>query len=488
MDGFDKNTNIIVIAATNRPDTLDPALLRAGRFDRKVFVSVPTLEERIQIFEYYLKSKKVDKKVNLESLAKRTSGLVGADIENVVNEAALQVAKSNREVLEAKDFEYALEKVIMGPEKKVKSMKEKEKKLVAYHELGHAVTGHLLENADPIEKISIVRRGHALGVTWTTPEEDKNLYSKAKFLDEVVTLLGGRAAEELFFGKDEITTGASNDFERATDIIKNMILKYGMDEDFGPINYLKEGEDQPFINPYSEQTAQLVDEKIKTYLANAYKKAKKILKEHDVLIHQMAGILLEKEYLSSEEFTEMMKVAKPEIRVFTDEELEIMRDGCPELRDLAMIDMLASTGMRIGEMVLLNIADIDFTERECVVFGKGNKERIVYFDARTKIHLQNYLSKRKDNNPALFVSLKAPYDRLKIGGVEVRLRNIGKQLGLNRVHPHKFRRTLATMAIDKGMPIEQLQKLLGHSKIDTTLQYAMVKQSNVKIAHRRYIG
>jgi len=165
-----------------------------------------------------------------------------------------------------------------------------------------------------------------------------------------------------------------------------------------------------------------------------------------------------------------------------------MRDNCVELRDLAIIDMLASTGMRVGEMVLLNREDVDFNERECVVFGKGHKERIVYFDARTKIHLQNYLSKRKDSNPALFVSLKAPYDRLKIGGVEVRLRNFGKQLGLNKVHPHKFRRTLATMAIDKGMPIEQLQKLLGHSKIDTTLQYAMVKQSNVKIAHRKYIG
>ena len=173
---------------------------------------------------------------------------------------------------------------------------------------------------------------------------------------------------------------------------------------------------------------------------------------------------------------------------YSDEALEIMRDNCVELRDLAIIDMLASTGMRVGEMVLLNREDVDFNERECVVFGKGNKERIVYFDARTKIHLQNYLSKRKDNNPALFVSLKAPYDRLKIGGVEVRLRNFGKQLGLNKVHPHKFRRTLATMAIDKGMPIEQLQKLLGHSKIDTTLQYAMVKQNNVKIAHRKYIG
>lgn len=173
---------------------------------------------------------------------------------------------------------------------------------------------------------------------------------------------------------------------------------------------------------------------------------------------------------------------------YSDETLEIMRDNCVELRDLAIIDMLASTGMRVGEMVLLNREDIDFNERECVVFGKGNKERIVYFDARTKIHLQNYLSKRKDNNSALFVTLKAPYDRLKIGGLEVRLRKLGKQLGLNKVHPHKFRRTLATMAIDKGMPIEQLQKLLGHSKIDTTLQYAMVKQSNVKIAHRKYIG
>ena len=173
---------------------------------------------------------------------------------------------------------------------------------------------------------------------------------------------------------------------------------------------------------------------------------------------------------------------------YSDEALELMRDNCRELRDMAMIDMLASTGMRVGEMVLLNRNDIDFNERECIVFGKGNKERVVYFDARTKIHLQNYLKSRKDNNPALFVTLKKPYDRLKIGGIETRLRDFGKQLGLQKVHPHKFRRTLATMAIDKGMPIEQLQQLLGHRKIDTTLQYAMVKQSNVKIAHRKYIG
>ena len=183
-----------------------------------------------------------------------------------------------------------------------------------------------------------------------------------------------------------------------------------------------------------------------------------------------------------------VKTASNIKETYSDEALELMRDNCAEIRDLAIIDMLASTGMRIGEMVLLNREDIDFNERECIVFGKGDKERVVYFDARTKIHLQEYLSSRLDNNVALFVSLKTPHSRIAIGGIESRLRKFGKQLGLQKVHPHKFRRTLATMAIDKGMPIEQLQQLLGHKRIDTTLQYAMVKQANVKIAHRKYIG
>ena len=173
---------------------------------------------------------------------------------------------------------------------------------------------------------------------------------------------------------------------------------------------------------------------------------------------------------------------------YTDEDLEKMRDNCEELRDLAMIDLLASTGMRVGEMVLLNRDDINFTERECVVFGKGDKERIVYFDARAKLHLQEYLDTREDDNPALFVTLRVPHDRIQIGGIEQRLREMGKRLNIPKVHPHKFRRTLATMAIDKGMPVEQLQRLLGHQRIDTTLQYAMVKQSNVKMAHKKYIG
>ncbi|WP_123053394.1 site-specific tyrosine recombinase/integron integrase [Clostridium sp. JN-1] len=174
--------------------------------------------------------------------------------------------------------------------------------------------------------------------------------------------------------------------------------------------------------------------------------------------------------------------------IYTDENLEIMRDNCKEIRDLAIIDLLNSTGMRVGELVKLNIDDIDFNERECIVEGKGDKQRRVYFDARTKIHLKNYLNSRVDDNKALFVSLIEPYNRLNISGVEIRMRELGRRLNINRVHPHKFRRTLATRAIDKGMPIEQVQQLLGHQKIDTTLQYAMVNQNNVKNSHRKYIG
>ena len=174
--------------------------------------------------------------------------------------------------------------------------------------------------------------------------------------------------------------------------------------------------------------------------------------------------------------------------VFTDENIEVLRDSCQELRDIAMIDLLLSTGMRVGELVKINRDDIDFQERQCVVFGKGNKEREVYFNARTKIHLKKYLEQRTDTNPALFVSLHEPHTRLTISGVEVRLRQLGKRVNLNKVHPHKFRRTLATMAIDKGMPIEQVQKMLGHVKIDTTLHYAMVNQTNVKIAHRKFLN
>lgn len=172
----------------------------------------------------------------------------------------------------------------------------------------------------------------------------------------------------------------------------------------------------------------------------------------------------------------------------SDEQLETLRDNCTELRDLAMVDFLASSGVRVGELVRINRSDIDFGERQCVVLGKGNKERTVYFNARAKIHLQNYLASRTDSSEALFVSLAAPFNRLTISGVEYRIRQLGKSSNIGRLHPHKFRRTMATMAIDRGMPIEQVQRLLGHVKIDTTLHYAMVNQNNVKIAHRKYLG
>lgn len=183
-----------------------------------------------------------------------------------------------------------------------------------------------------------------------------------------------------------------------------------------------------------------------------------------------------------------IKTKKVVKEIISDENMEILRDGCNEMRDLAMIDLLASTGIRVGELVNLDIADLDFEERECIVYGKGDKERKVYFDARTKLHIQKYMESRNDDNPALFVSLNAPYQRLQISGVEIRLRELGRQFEICNIHPHKFRRTMATRAIDKGMPIEQVQKLLGHQQIDTTMQYAMVNQSNVKSSHRKYIA
>lgn len=250
---------------------------------------------------------------------------------------------------------------------------------------------------------------------------------------------------------------------------------------------------QQMLDSIGKSVCTIVTEDLRTYLAE-YQKEKQSSK---VTIDNIRRIfssffawLEDEDYIIKSPVRRIhrIKAASTIKETYTDEQLESMRDNCDNPRDLALIDILASTGMRVGELVLLNRDDISFDERECIVFGKGDKERMVYFDARTKIHLQNYLDSRTDNNEALFVSFKAPYNRMKIGGIELRLREMGKRLNIEKVHPHKFRRTLATVAIDKGMPIEQLQKLLGHQRIDTTLQYAMVKQSNVKIAHRKYIG
>lgn len=250
---------------------------------------------------------------------------------------------------------------------------------------------------------------------------------------------------------------------------------------------------QKMLNGVGKTVKEIVTEDIRAYLTG-YQKQRQTSK---VTVDNVRRILSSFfSWLEDEDFIvkspvrriHKVKTAKVVKDTYTDEALELMRDNCTTTRDLAMIDLLASSGMRVGELVTLNREDINFNERECVVLGKGNKERLVYFDARTKIHLQNYFDARTDDNPALFVTLKQPFERLKIGGVETRLREMGRRLKIPKVHPHKFRRTLATTAIDKGMPIEQVQQLLGHQKIDTTMHYAMVKQQNVKLAHRKYIG
>lgn len=305
MDGFEKDTSVIVIAATNRPDTLDPALLRSGRFDRKILVTNPTLEERIEIINYYLKNKKIVKDANINSFAKRLSWFVGADIENIINEAALKVARDGRKELTPQDLEYWFEKTIMWPEKKIKTLKEKEKKIVTYHELGHAIVSHALPNTDPVEKISIVSRGMALGVTWIIPEEDSYLKTKSKFLDDMTGLLWWRAAEEVFWGADDITTWASNDFEKVTKMAFDMVVKYGMYPEIGTLNLVNE--ERSAYKIYSDKTSEVIDGLVKKIVSERYEKAKEIIIKNKDKMIKIADILYTKEYLNREEFEDLMK-------------------------------------------------------------------------------------------------------------------------------------------------------------------------------------
>lgn len=248
-----------------------------------------------------------------------------------------------------------------------------------------------------------------------------------------------------------------------------------------------------FIDNIDEPIRSIPTETIRNYLANYQNRSKCSKVTVDNIRRNISSFfswLEEEDYILKSPMRRIHKIktAKVVKQIISDEGIEILRDSCSQPRDLAIIDMLYSTGIRVGELVNLNIADINFEQRECIVFGKGDKERRVYFDAKTKIHLQNYLRLRSDDNPALFVTLDAPYKRLKISGVEIRLRELGRKNHLEKIHPHKFRRTMATRAIDKGMPIEQVQKILGHSQIDTTMQYAIVNQNNVKASHQKYIS
>ncbi len=312
MDGFSENEGVIVLAATNRPDVLDKALLRAGRFDRQIVVGLPDVKAREQILEVHSRKKKLAEDVDLKIIAKNTSGFAGADLENVLNEAALLAARRNLDEIGMKEIEDAMVKVTMGPEKKTRVRSDKENRLVSYHEAGHAVVSHYLPTQDPVHQISIIPRGMAGGYTMYRPTEDKNFMSKTEMEENIVSLLGGRVAESLIL--NDISTGASNDIERATAIARNMVTKYGMSERLGTIT-LGSDQDEVFLGRdiahaknYSEETAGIVDEEIKRIIDNAYNKARQILTEHVDKLHAVAGVLLEKEKIEADEFEEIFGV------------------------------------------------------------------------------------------------------------------------------------------------------------------------------------
>ena len=310
MDGFGANEGVIMIAATNRPDILDPALMRPGRFDRQVMVGYPDIKGREEILRVHAKGKPLAPDVVLSTIAKSTAGFTGADLENLLNEAALLAARKNHRAITMEEIEEATIKVVVGTEKKSRVMSEKEKKLTAYHEAGHAVTTYYCKTQDPVHQISIIPRGMAGGYTMHLPTEDRTYQSRDEMREELVVLLGGRVAEALVL--DDISTGASNDIERATKIARAMVTKYGMSDKLGPITYGTDdsnpflGKEMGHISNYSERTASEIDEEIQTIISTAYAKTEKILKDHMDELHRLAGVLFEKEKVDGVEFQQVM--------------------------------------------------------------------------------------------------------------------------------------------------------------------------------------
>ncbi len=323
MDGFEMKDNIILIAATNRPDILDPALLRPGRFDRQVVVDRPDRKGRKKILEVHTRGKPLGKQIDLDALAGQTPGFTGADLANLINEAALLTARTGSREISMKELEEGIMRVIAGPEKKTRVMSEKERLITAYHELGHAIVGHLLPNCDPVHKVSIISRGQALGYTISLPTEDKFLTSRAELTDTMAMTLGGRAAEEIVFG--EITTGASNDLEKVTETAKQMVMRFGMSERLGPRVF---GHDrgQPFLGrefstepDYSDEIAREIDDEIRRIVESAHQTAKDILGERRSELDTISKILLERETIDAEQFVALID-GKPEEEVFVDDE------------------------------------------------------------------------------------------------------------------------------------------------------------------------
>ncbi len=309
MDGFGANEGIIIIAATNRPDILDPALLRPGRFDRQVVVNTPDAKGREEILKVHSRAKPLASDVDLSVLVKTTSGFTGADLENLMNEAALLAAKKGQKKINMKDIEDSVIKVIAGPEKRSKVVSDKEKKLVSYHEAGHAIIHHVLPHCDPVHEVSIIQRGRAGGYTLSLPKEDKNYVSKEDMLDNIVSLLGGRVAEKLVL--DDISTGASNDIERASKIARDMVTKYGMSERLGPISFRSDN-DEVFLGmsyshsrDYSEEVAAEIDGEVRRIIEDSYKRCTDILTENMAKLHNVAGALFEKEKINGDEFVQL---------------------------------------------------------------------------------------------------------------------------------------------------------------------------------------
>ena len=311
MDGFDTETNVIVIAATNRPDVLDPALLRPGRFDRRIVLDLPDIKDRMELLEVHSKGKPFTKDINLRKVAERTPGFSGADIFNLLNESAILAAKQNRKIISNKDVLESIEKVMLGPERKSNLLLDREKKIAAFHEAGHALIGHSLPNTDPVHKISIISRGHAAGYTLNLPTEDKHFHSKSEFIDDMAMLLGGYAAEKIVF--NDITTGASSDLLRASALARELITKYGMSEKLGPIAFGQHS-DMVFLGKeihdqrnYSEQTAADIDQEIRRFIGNALQTAEEIIKKRRDKLDKIANRLIETETIEREEFEELMK-------------------------------------------------------------------------------------------------------------------------------------------------------------------------------------
>ena len=312
MDGFDVNTNIIVIAATNRPDILDNALLRPGRFDRQIYINAPDVKGREQILEVHAKNKKLDKDVDLKVLAKRTPGFTGADLQNLLNESALLAARNGESKITMNDIDCSIDRVIAGVEKRSKVLTDADKELTSYHEVGHALIDKLLPDANELHKVSIIPRGMALGVTWTRPKDESVHVSKAKLLAKIAVSLGGRAAEEIVYGKDNVSTGASQDLINVTDMARKMVTAWGMSEKLGPMAYGKNqenvfmGRDFGHQRDYSEQVAYEIDEEIKRIVDERYELAKRLLVENRDMLEEIAKELLDKETIDDKEFEEIM--------------------------------------------------------------------------------------------------------------------------------------------------------------------------------------